>query len=172
MNSIIFFRKVKSVIIRSKQAWFWYLSHLAKHSVFCKIIPYSRAFLWRKIGCKIGKNVDIGWDVFLDVDYAHLLTVEDDVWITNRTIIFCHRRDMSIYYRNERVKEIRQMRLPVIIKKGAHIGIGAIIMPGVTVGRGGIVAAGAVVIKDVPEWTIVGGNPAKVIRQIKDRPAK
>ena len=43
------------------------------------------------------------------------------------------------------------------------IGVRAIILPGVTVGEGAIVAAGSVVAKDVAPYTIVGGNPAKVI---------
>ncbi len=41
----------------------------------------------------------------------------------------------------------------------------AMIMPGVKIGEGAIVAAGSVVVKDVPPYTIVGGNPAKVIKQ-------
>ena len=51
----------------------------------------------------------------------------------------------------------------VIIKDNIHIGSGAIIMPGVTIGDWAIVGAGAVVIKDVPPYTIVGGVPAKII---------
>ncbi len=47
------------------------------------------------------------------------------------------------------------------------IGVGAIIMPGVTVGRAAVVASGAVVVGDVPEQTIVAGNPAKVVRHLK-----
>ena len=42
----------------------------------------------------MGSKVDIGWDVFLDVHYAKYLTIEDDVWITNKAIIFCHREEI------------------------------------------------------------------------------
>ena len=52
---------------------------------------------------------------------------------------------------------------PVTIGDDVWIGFGACVLPGVSVGRGSIVAAGAVVTKDVPDWTIVGGVPAKVI---------
>lgn len=55
---------------------------------------------------------------------------------------------------------------PVVIKDGAWIGAGATILPGVTVGENSVVAAGAVVNKDVPDNTVVGGIPAKVIKQI------
>ncbi|WP_418953227.1 acyltransferase [Thomasclavelia ramosa] len=55
----------------------------------------------------------------------------------------------------------------VTIKKNAWIGMRAAIMPGVTIGEGAIVAGGAVVTKDVPAYSIVGGNPAKVIKTLK-----
>ena len=46
------------------------------------------------------------------------------------------------------------------------VGLNAIILRGVEIGEGAVVAAGSVVIKNVPAWTIVGGNPAHVIREI------
>ena len=57
--------------------------------------------------------------------------------------------------------------LPIVIKRKAWIGAGAIILPGVTIGENAIIAAGAVVTKDVAPNTIVGGVPAKYIRNIK-----
>lgn len=60
---------------------------------------------------------------------------------------------------------------PVAIHDKAWIGFNAIILKGVTIGEGAIVGAGAVVTKDVPAYTIVGGNPAKVIRDLKDASA-
>ncbi|MBD8084298.1 acyltransferase [Chryseobacterium sp. GCR10] len=56
----------------------------------------------------------------------------------------------------------------VIIKDKAWIGFNSIILKGVTIGEGSIVGAGSVVTKSVPDWTIVGGNPAKIIRQITE----
>lgn len=53
---------------------------------------------------------------------------------------------------------------PVNIGDNVWIGDGAVILPGVTIGRGSIIGANAVVTKSVPEYTIVGGNPARVIR--------
>ena len=55
---------------------------------------------------------------------------------------------------------------PILIKKKAWIGARAVILPGVTVGEGAVVASGAIVTKDVPPRTVVGGNPAKVIKYL------
>ena len=55
--------------------------------------------------------------------------------------------------------------LPVTIEDNVFVFSNAMIMPGVTIHEGAIVLAGSVVAKDVPEWTIVGGNPAKPLRE-------
>ncbi|WP_373478950.1 DapH/DapD/GlmU-related protein [Geminocystis sp.] len=57
---------------------------------------------------------------------------------------------------------------PVTICDGVWIGAHSLILKGVTIGKGSIVGAGSVVTKDVPEMTIVAGNPAKVIRKITE----
>lgn len=54
---------------------------------------------------------------------------------------------------------------PITIKKGAWIGARAVILPGITIGEGAIVASGAIVTKEVAKNTIVGGNPAIIIRE-------
>ena len=54
----------------------------------------------------------------------------------------------------------------VTIKENAWVGIGAIICPGVTIGKNAVVAAGAVVTKDVPDNVVVGGNPARFIKEL------
>lgn len=63
-------------------------------------------------------------------------------------------------------REISLDEKPVRICDDAWIGAGATILRGVTVGEGGIVAAGAVVTRDVPPYTIVAGNPAAVAREL------
>lgn len=55
-----------------------------------------------------------------------------------------------------------------VLERGASIGGGAILLPGVTVGEGAMVGAGAVVTKDVPPFTVVVGNPARVLRTMTD----
>ncbi len=59
---------------------------------------------------------------------------------------------------------------PVVIGDDVWIGANAVILPGVTIGRHCVIAAGAVVTKDVPDYTLVGGVPAKVIKSINAKP--
>ena len=66
--------------------------------------------------------------------------------------------DISIPYDKIRIRK------PVIIKDFVWLGHGVIIMGGITIGEGVIVAAGSVVTKSIPDYAIVGGNPAKIIK--------
>ena len=65
-------------------------------------------------------------------------------------------------------KRANMLPSPVKIGNAVWIGAHATILPGVSIGNGAIVAAGAVVTKDVPENTVVGGVPAKVIKTVKE----
>ena len=58
---------------------------------------------------------------------------------------------------------------PTVVKRGASIGSGAVILCNVTIGERAIVGAGSVVTKDVPPHTIVAGNPARLIRRLERR---
>jgi len=107
---------------------------------------------------KIGKNVFINFDcVFLDLGG---ITIEDNVLIAPK---------VSLLSEGHPVTPGTRATLTtghIHIKKNAWIGAGATIMQGVTIGENAIVAAGAVVSKDVPDNTIVGGIPAKIIKSI------
>lgn len=77
-----------------------------------------------------------------------------------------HRRDwFSPYPFLDKIVESYQQKGDTRIDDGAWIGMRAMIMPGVHIGEGAIVAAGAIVTKDVPPYTIVGGNPAREIKK-------
>lgn len=68
---------------------------------------------------------------------------------------------------SKRIDEQGISTKPVVIEDDVWIGANAVILPGVTVGRHAVVAAGAVVTKDVPPYSIVGGVPAKILKKIE-----
>ena len=129
-------------------------------------LKFLRAKFWRKMGCKVGKNVLIGHTVSLDYGNTELITIEDNAIITNGCTILCHRRDMKGYRRGDNAYVLPYIYAPVTLKKGCQIGMGSIIMPGVTIGEGAIVGARSVVTHDIPAWTIAVGSPAKVIKEL------
>ena len=90
---------------------------------------------------------------------AGLVIIEDDVLIGPDVKIITVNHDY-----NDRHNKIYFKK--VVIKRNAWIGAGAIICPGVTLGENCVVAAGAVVTKDVMPNTLVGGNPARFIKNI------
>ncbi|WP_297286766.1 DapH/DapD/GlmU-related protein [uncultured Brachyspira sp.] len=108
-------------------------------------------------------NVEFGKNVFINKNCTIMdiggVIIEDNVQIAHNVSIITPNHD----YNN------RNILIPkrITIKKNVWIGTAAIILPGVSIGENSIVAAGAVVNKDVPSGTIVGGNPAKVIKEIK-----
>ena len=107
---------------------------------------------------KIGKNVFINFDcVFLDLGG---ITIEDGVLIAPKVSLLSEGHPIS--------PNDRQSLVPghIHIGKNAWIGASATILPGVTIGENAVIAAGAVVSKDVPANTIVGGIPAKIIKVI------
>lgn len=77
-----------------------------------------------------------------------------------------HRQDwFSSYPFADKIVESYQTKGDTRIGDGVWIGMRAIIMPGVNIGEGAVIAAGAVVVKDVAPYTVVGGNPAKEIKK-------
>lgn len=90
------------------------------------------------------------------------ITIEDHVLIAPKVNLVTTNHPITPSQRRSTLSH------PIVIKKGAWIGIGATILPGITVGENSIVTAGAVVTKDVAANTIVGGMPAKVIRTIEE----
>ena len=111
-------------------------------------------------------KVYIAPNVIIDSLYPELTTIEDDVYITRGSKIICH-----INYTPPLQKIMGRENLTgsVRIKYGAFIGVGAIILPSVTVGKCAIISAGSVVTKDVPDFAIVGGNPARIIGSVKKK---
>lgn len=125
-----------------------------------------RPRLWKLMGCKVGKNVFIGYEVWMDFNNAKLIEIEDKVHIANRCLLLCHQRDLSKYYINGDYSKLPYNREKIHLKKGCLLGMDTLVLPGVTIGEGAIVGAGSIVTKDIPDWVIATGRPAKVIKRI------
>ena len=105
--------------------------------------------------------------VGLLVNHSSKIKIEDGVFITARCMLLNHKRDLSSYSDKIWIGDCKHKIGKIHIKKGAHIGVGTIILPNVVIGRGSIIGAGSVVTKDIPDYSIAVGSPAKVIRKIK-----
>lgn len=126
-----------------------------------------RAILWKVIGVNAGQNLFIGYGVYLDVDGANRLYIGDNSSIMAQSLILMHRRNIKEYDGIALQHDLPYLQLETHIGNNVSIGMRSIIMPGVTIGDGAVIAAGSVVTKNVEPYTVVGGNPAKVIKKIK-----
>jgi acetyltransferase-like isoleucine patch superfamily enzyme len=113
----------------------------------------------------IGRNCKISSHTFI----CEGVTVEDDVFIGHNVTFINDMYPRSTAEGGGLQTEADWKVVPTFIRKGASVGSSATILAGVTVGEGAIVGAGAVVTKDVAPWTIVAGNPAKVLRRIEKK---
>lgn len=105
---------------------------------------------------KIGNNVFINSNSLLMARGG--ITVEDDVLMAANVQLLSNNHD-------EYDRQVLTCK-PIHIKKGAWIGAGASILAGVTVGEYAIVGAGAIVTKDVPDYAVVVGSPARVVKTL------
>lgn len=133
----------------------------------------NRCRLERLRGVKIGKHVFLGGGNVLDRVRPDLITIEDEVSLAGGVNILTHSNPTTPL--RAILGESYHVIAPVHIKRGAWIAINVVILPGVTIGENSIVATGSVVMKDVPPYTIVGGSPARILKEIpipeeKDKP--
>ncbi len=108
------------------------------------------------------ENIKIGNNVYINFNMVAMarggVTIEDDVQIAANVQILTNNHDPY-------ERQVLTCK-PVIIRQGSWIGAGATILPGVEIGRYAIVGAASVVTKDVPDYAVVAGNPAKVIKML------
>jgi acetyltransferase-like isoleucine patch superfamily enzyme len=105
---------------------------------------------------KLGNNVFINSNCLLMARGG--ITIEDNVMIAANAQIISNNHDPYDLY--------VLLCKPVHIKEGAWIGAGATVVPGVTIGKHAVVGAASVVTKDVPDYAVVVGNPAKVVKEL------
>ena len=112
---------------------------------------------------EIGDNVFIAWGVYLYDHDSHSVDFKEREFDMAKTLEdyrsgrnLLHSKDWSVV--NSK---------PIKICSKVWIGMNSTILKGVTVGEGAVIAAGSVVTKDVPAWSVVAGNPAKVVKTLK-----
>lgn len=132
-------------------------------NIWSRTAPWNRVRIqlqrWR--GVQIGKNVHIGTDVTFDFPYPYFVIVEDGASLAGNDYILAHSTPLE-YHKDV----VESFVAPTIVRKNVWVGINVTILPGVEIGEGAIVAAGSVVTKDVPPHTLVGGVPAKHIKDL------
>lgn len=138
----------------------FYLNFLAQ---FLAPHPFLRVWLQRRRGAHIGKDVILAPYALIDLVYPELVTIEDGVAIAPGAKIFCHHRSSNRLA--EQGLQHDQVA-PVVIRAHSMIGTGAVILPGVSVGPCSVVMPNSVVHQDVPEYCVVGGIPARVMRRM------
>jgi acetyltransferase-like isoleucine patch superfamily enzyme len=112
-----------------------------------------------------GPDISVGRNVFINQNCTFYdlggLEIADDVMIGPNVSLITSGHPLEPSQRRARV-----IAKPIVIERNVWIAAGATIIGGVTVGENSVVAAGSVVTRDVPQNTLVGGNPARVIRSI------
>lgn len=174
LNFILFYPKIGPdmylthwlLFFKPFRIWFQKIK-IGKIGHNSEIRPYCTIIGTRNV--VIGNNVIIPGGTTLGNlpgDEKSIIYIEDDVLLGPNVAIYSSTHnyqniEVSIKNQGYKVAETR-------LKKGCWIGINSVIMPGVTIGRNSVVAANSVVNKDVPDFTIVGGTPAKIIKQLHD----
>jgi len=148
--------KLRCKFLRS---WFLHsLAYSSLHSGFAIKMQRAR-------GVKIGRHCHLCPYVQIDLVYPSLIQIGDNVTIGANVMIFAHANPTA----NLLLKKGPYPRKvePVIIKNGAVLNPGSIITAGVTIGKNSIISVGSVVTQSVPDYCIVVGNPARVVKTIE-----
>jgi acetyltransferase-like isoleucine patch superfamily enzyme len=135
----------------------WLLGNLVR------VAPVGiRNVLHRWRGVKMGRDCFIDPNAILETAYPENITLGDDVRVTAGAIVMTHIKAPHLLRDRGYVPVVLK---PVVLNSHSFIGVNAVVMPGVTVGEGGVVTSGSVVLADVPPFTMVSGNPAKVVKR-------
>lgn len=154
---LMLLRWVGHIPFHSVRKFFYILSGM---QIGKKATLHMWASFFNPKNIKIGEGTIIGDHAFLDG--RALLTIGKHVDIASSVMIYNSEHDLSR-------EDFAAIEEPVEIGDYVFIGPRAIILPGVKIGKGAVVAAGAVVTKDVPDFVIVGGVPAKIIGERKNK---
>ena len=146
--------------------WMFYCSLtrlIARHM----IIPPLRKLMFQSTGIVIGRKTFINLDVyFFDEFKRGLIQIDDEVAVAPRvTFAAASHPNDSFIGREYNLNKLAKIH----VKKGAWIGTGVVILPGITIGKGAIIGANAVVTKNVDDFAIMAGVPAKRIGDVREK---
>jgi acetyltransferase-like isoleucine patch superfamily enzyme len=129
----------------------------------CEIGDDSRvgAFVEIQKGAHIGKRVKVSSHTFI----CEGVTIEDEVFIGHGVMFINDKYPHATNVDGSSQSEADWKVETTLVKRRASIGSNATLLCGVTIGEGAVVGAGSVVTKDVPPYTIVAGNPARILRK-------
>src|SRR5213594_554274 len=118
------------------------------------------AFVEIQKGAKVGADCKISSHTFI----CEGVTLEDGVFVGHHVVFINDRHPRATNRNGELQTEADWTVQPTLIKKGASIGSGSVILCDVTIGENAMIGAGSVVTRDVPANAVVVGNPARIIR--------
>ena len=120
------------------------------------------AFVEIQKGAKIGNRCKVSSHTFI----CEGVTLEDDVFVGHHVVFTNDRYPRATNGNGALQTEADWECIPTVVKHGASIGSGAVLLCGITVGENALIGAGSVVIRDVPPATVVAGNPARVVKSL------
>ncbi|WP_028483095.1 acyltransferase [Pseudovibrio exalbescens] len=115
---------------------------------------------------KVGDNVDIGWQCTIAV--GSRVIIEDNVRLSERCFLAGYPgHPLDPADRAAGLPDTDDQVGDIVIKNGAWLCFGTVVLAGVTIGEGSVVGAGSVVTKDIPAGVLAAGNPARILRRIE-----
>ena len=114
---------------------------------------------------EIGRNVKVSSHTFI----CEGVQIEDDVFVGHNVSFINDKYPRATSADGALQTEADWQVIRTVVKRGASIGTSCTILCGVTIGEGAIVGAGSIVTRDVPPYTVVAGNPARILRKVEER---